>query len=80
MRNTYVREHFWSNEFIKGLQNKLHLRKSIGEKSRGGMSRTYEDLQVAHPVNIFEDYQQNLFEDDNNLDQAYLAQTGAINP
>lgn len=44
------------------------------------MSRTYEDLQVAHPVNIFEDYQQNLFEDDNNLDQAYLAQTGAINP
>eukprot|EP00350_Pseudokeronopsis_sp_OXSARD2_P011531 CAMPEP_0170542130 /NCGR_PEP_ID=MMETSP0211-20121228/1652_1 /TAXON_ID=311385 /ORGANISM="Pseudokeronopsis sp., Strain OXSARD2" /LENGTH=64 /DNA_ID=CAMNT_0010845099 /DNA_START=1022 /DNA_END=1216 /DNA_ORIENTATION=+ len=54
MVNTYVKEHFWSYEFIKSLNLKI-------KDSKGGMrpkqannrqSWTYEDLQMVKPFEM----------------------------
>jgi hypothetical protein len=51
LRNTLVREHFWSNDFIR----KLQLGKLRREGFGAGFCRTFEDLPVARPVSIFEE-------------------------
>jgi hypothetical protein len=64
-----VREHFWSNDFLRSLQNK-DIRKSIqsgkGSQYRVGIFRTFEDLPVAQPYKIFD---QNGAANQNNFEQ-----------
>jgi hypothetical protein len=42
LKNHYVREHFWSNDFIAQLQQQ-----KLKRDSRVGISRTFEDLALA---------------------------------